>query len=327
MTSENTRAAAAKHTTISTMQARQLALSTLYFILFGFSSVTSALPHAASSNHICANDNDNGLCFVPSGASDSGQRPRNTCSNPPIDFPGLNLPALKAATLVPAGPVDIINCDAASSGMAVWLTQVRDYAAQASRDAFFGIRSRHGFKALFKANRNIEAVRNVYEKIAAGAIPFSEADGGCVKGQRPAVFCINKPGGHLEHAVPGALIETCGSGRIKAFVSTDAPNIVMVCPAMMSMPDISDQRLQCPRQEGGKLVPNNEALGYSPQAVLTEEFAHMYLGMDEDHAEKYQVQDAVDLGEAESMNNGPSWALFLGCKYCPWSNQAGSCVD
>ena len=236
--------------------------------------------------------------------------PADTNSIPELDFPGLNLTALAEKEFFQRGPFDIINCGGAEDIVGGWLAETQAIAKQAYNNAALGTRSRYGFQALFKSQLNVPKVRDVYNKINTGPAPFNSGPSG---NKRPAVVCVND-----NDALPDKLKQACASTP-RAMVSTDYPHAVLMCPKIIGLTTFDDARISCPTVVSNKLRPNNDWILRVPSAILVEEFAHMYVGLKEIFPEKYKVQDAVDLSEKDSLDNGPSYALYASGKFacCP----------
>lgn len=230
-----------------------------------------------------------------------------TCRVPDVDFPGLNITALEASSLVQYGPFDILNCspDKLDNTVKGWLNQMNTLATRARRNAALGDRSRYGFHALFKSHQNVPYVMGIYNNMVQGTIPFTS---GCSAGKRPALVCVNN-----QIAIPQSVRDFCDEG-LQAWVGTDAPHAIFMCPAMRNLFDLSDNRVQCPPLVDNKVL-NYGNLGNVKGVILVHEFVHMYGHINETLEEAYTIQQAVDMDEHGSLQNGASYGYFAACEF------------
>ena len=254
----------------------------------------SAVAHARpQSTDQCPN---NGICPNPDNSNT-----HSSCGIPTIDFPGLDLDALRAKDTVKAGTVEIINCGPFADTVKQWLAKTQQIAQAAAVEASLGVRSPYGFQAIFKDQSQVDKVSGVYHRIADMVTPYS----GCLADKSPAIMCV-------VGSVPQTLNDVCTLGGVNAFVTTDVPWVVMICPRVASFPSLDS--VKCPGRANNQATPNDDALLRAPESILVEEFAHMYLGLDENHVEKYGIQDQIDMSAADSLLNGPSYASYSTCK-------------
>ena len=217
-----------------------------------------------------------------------------------IEFPGFDLAALTTRDKL---VFDIINCkEDELLKVREWIPIVLSDATMASNDARFGIHSRFGFQALFKEGRSIPKVQQTFNKIATGAKPFQD---GCWANYTAALVCVND-----DPFITEDLHEECSTAS-RAFVTSDYPYAVFLCPTILEAPGYDDtQDLRCPNIAQNRLVPNTPELGESFGGIIMEELAHVYLGVLEIFPEAYNIQDAVDLNVTQSLENGASYAFY-----------------
>ena len=279
------------------MLAAARATSILPLLCFLVSAPALALPEP---------QNDIPTIFANAAA---GKGPK--CSPVYNDFPGFNLTLAAERDLVPLGPYDAINCGYHIVDLRYGLGSMQRWANLVVEDAAFGVNSDFGFRSFFKSNNSINAVSSIFRQIAEGAVlPDNE----CYPNARPAVFCVNS-----NDVVPRKLRDVCVADRT-AFFNLDYPHVVMICPRIWGLPDLRERNVRCPRVgRRGKLTPNNDVIAQNPQALLVHELVHVYKGTRQRSVEKYQIQDAVDLNEADSLWNAASYALYFACESSAFS--------
>ena len=223
------------------------------------------------------------------------------CRSPGMNFPDFDFNATRSKDFLQAGNSTIINCKALAPTVARWLAEIQRYAKKAQRDSALGVRSPNGFQALFKDDSSKGIVQSLFGKIATGAPVFK---GGCLNSRAPDILCVND-----DPAISPGMRRNCNSAR--AFISSDFFNMIMLCPTIFYLPEIDDRVRTCPSLVSNKLVPNDQLLSSNPQSVITEELAHMHLGVSGDMTETYKIQDAVDLPPPESLDNAPSYGFYF----------------
>ena len=229
--------------------------------------------------------------------------PAPKCKTRLTDFPGFNLTLAYEQDLQSLGPYDIVNCAHHASTARYALSTTQRFAALAASDSLLGPASEFGFTALFKSPNAVPRVHELLNNVAEGSVPYR---GGCYPGFRPAVMCIN-----ANQVVTRKMRALCNQGY-PAFTNTAFPHVVMLCTSVWGLPDIRERNVKCPTLDTqGKLTPNTGALAMNPQALLVHEFLHVYNGVAGSGDEKYNLQDAVDLSEEDSLWNANSYALYV----------------
>lgn len=221
------------------------------------------------------------------------------------DLVEYDLPALVAANRIRAGPYDIVNCNATEARILnKTVTAMRHSAKHTAIDARRGVRSSHGFWALFNTDQNQPFVKETFQKIAKGA-SLSLYPTGDPDEHRPTFLCASKhsPG------LPKTLHKQCEDAI--ASVTTDRHNVVSLCPAFWTLPTYPSN--VCPRvRRNGKMDPS--ILSFTPNKVscLTHETVHIYAGFHhpEEFREAYSLQQCIDLDDGDSVKNAQNFVNY-----------------
>ena len=249
------------------------------------------------------------LCFS-SFSSTQSNTTSDCCPFAELDDPELDIAALTAANRISNGPYDIVNCDSSERVILYkYIDYVRAYANHTVRDAQKGIKSTHGFWALFKSDDNRQFVTDVFESIANGAPTYPSAANG---EYRPTLLCAS------EHSpdIPETVHQNCAWGPTANYVSTDHSNVIIVCPEWWEQR--REAPLQCPHVlRNGKMMPPGMNLADHKIGILIHELAHVYVGLraPEDFPERYRLEECVNLSKEESIENASSYAFYASCRY------------
>lgn len=228
------------------------------------------------------------------------------CKTTYTDFPDFNLTLAAERDLQSVGPFDIINCAHHTSDARYALATTRRFAAAAANDSRLGVDSEFGFAALFKSNNAAARVNLILSKIAYGTIP---SRAGCYPGARPTVLCVNS-----NDVITNRMRELCNMGH-PAYTNKAFPHVVILCPSVWYLPDMRASEVKCPTLDAkGKLTPNDGVIALNTQATIVHEFVHIYQRFIDMGDEAYNIQDAIELNEKDSLRNPSNYALYVAGK-------------
>lgn len=175
-----------------------------------------------------------------------------------------------------------------------------------------GLSSPNGFPALFKTEANIAPVTALFQHIAnkdrlnTGVIRY------------PVIFtCVNPGERHT-----GKMFQYSLQHPDVPAASDSKTNDIFVFPLfweLMRGPSYA----QCPGIEENKALPNDGRLVANQYGTLVHELADKYLhfGESREHwtasVESYNVQDAIELSEGDSLQNAQNYALLACCEFPP----------
>ena len=228
-----------------------------------------------------------------------------------------------------SGNYQILGCGAGqpnsqASKLQAILPHVYNNLQPVIADVALGTSSTHGYWAFFKDNRNIANIKTIFQNMAAGSPVQVSSEGRDINPlsiRWPTFVCIN-PG------VPevAGFYATCTQGAMGGNIPMAHhvnSELIGICPLFWELadrvgeaPSISD----CPRVRRNTLTPNTNNLAVQQQGQIVHELAHLYgVGSEpgawlEGEYEIYNVNDAVNLDEADSLVNAQNYALYYGCE-------------
>lgn len=188
-------------------------------------------------------------------------------------------------------------------------------------DIVQGTSSHHGYRAFFKTNRHLEAVRRVFQDIADGPDILTgmwNSDTRSFIGPThwtvPTLVCAN-PG------EPDTLLgqKTCIAsepqehGIVRVAGVAKHSGIVYLCPVFFSLPRIA-RKSACPfvHPAGNRFAGNGADLVRTQYAILVHELVHVYnAGASEEVVEEvYDIQETVGLNASASFVNAQNFAFY-----------------
>ena len=182
-------------------------------------------------------------------------------------------------------------------------------------DAKLGTRSKHGFAAFFKSDRNINQVIARYQNIVKGhPVIVSEARAAATRGDRtpqPVFICVNEDDSRTAKA-----LEHCKQRPTEIVLIEPGVEWVMVCPQFFDDAQARDAAQPCPKvQPDGKFKEGDRALLAGRYADVVHMLIRLY-----DRAATYNIQgaqsmqEAVELDARNSLKSAVAYGYYAGGK-------------
>ena len=165
------------------------------------------------------------------------------------------------------------------------------------------------YRAFFKTNNNLDAVRQVFTDMINGANVLAvDLKNNVTRWSPPTLVCADNDQAFLTH-----LMESCTTLPRSVMYVMQPAKIVAVCPVFWTLPRIV-RRPACPRvARDGRLLTEPFNLRTTQFAVLVHELAHVYNRFDR-REEVYDLMDLVDLSAETSLENAQNFASYAACK-------------
>ena len=164
------------------------------------------------------------------------------------------------------------------------------------------------YRAFFKTNANVDAVRQVFTDIINGPniLMFDAQD--VAHWASPTIVCADgdEPLLHL-------LREQCDSPIRPVANILQPARIVSICPIFWTLPRIA-RKAACPWVVDGELKTEPWNLRTTQYAVLVHELVHVYNRFD-DRNEVYNMADVVGLNATRSLENAQNFASYAAGKW------------
>ncbi|KAL8720151.1 MAG: hypothetical protein Q9225_002939 [Loekoesia sp. 1 TL-2023] len=186
-------------------------------------------------------------------------------------------------------------------------------------DVELGTASKHGFRSIFKSNKNKSFVRSVFHAIAEGGNITRKTGKPSDTFLNPTIICLNPNSEIITNNMfyDYFCVNDAAATRWTAASTEPDTNFVVLCPPFWHLRlGLTDDA--CPSVVGTRrrrrLEPNDDALMESKYAVLLHELVHLYNPFEPsaevDIDEKYLIQDLVDLDAAEALANAQSYTAY-----------------
>lgn len=213
-----------------------------------------------------------------------------------------------------SGNYHILYCYANSTTsqaayLKAFLPQVFSSLEAVLRDLKLGTASRHGYKAFFKTDDNVEAVRDVFQKMIDGPDVLSGMATQEKRLTAPTFICANE--GEPDTAI---LRQTCGRPVRPVMYVGENQGFVTICPLFWSLRRIPPRRA-CPSISDNQFASDGIALGQNQFAITVHELVHLFNPHDDMRQEVYDIRDVFNLNATRSFENAHNFALYAAGKY------------
>ena len=156
------------------------------------------------------------------------------------------------------------------------------------------------YRAFFKTNNNLDAVRQVFRDIINGSSFPSVGARNLTIVSPPLLVCADANQPFLHH-----FRDACEDSVM--YVGFPA-KVVAVCPYFWTVPRVA-RRSACPWVEDGRLMTEPWNLRTTQFAVLVHELVHIYNRFD-GREEVYDMEDLVGLSAKRSLENAQNFATY-----------------
>lgn len=219
--------------------------------------------------------------------------------------------------LTKSGNYDIVYCKANEApSHADYLKALIPYIQSILEDSVLpdlerGIAS-PAYKAYFKTNSNLDAVRQVFTDIISGRNVIYTA-GNVTSRAPPTLVCAETDEPYVQ---PLRLMDRCNLPS-RPVMSILQPNkVVSICPIFWTLSH-GARKAACPWVSNGEIIsPDAWNLVTTQFAVFVHEMAHMYNEYDA-REEVYDVKNAVALNATRSLENAQNFAYYAACECFP----------
>ena len=175
-----------------------------------------------------------------------------------------------------------------------------------------GSDSEPAYKAFFKTNNNLEAVRSVFQDMIDGPDVLSAPRGNLSQKARwtpPTFICANKG-----EADTVRLYRRClGNPHPVMYVEKNS-GFVTICHSFWQLPKIP-RRESCPGVAHNQFDANGWLLATNQYAILVHELVHLFNKNDDMKKEKYDLREAFDLNATRSLENAQNFGYYAACMY------------
>lgn len=164
------------------------------------------------------------------------------------------------------------------------------------------------YRAFFKTNANIDAVRQVFTDIINGPDVLSVGARNVTHWSPPTLVCADADEPFLRH-----LRDECNSPTRPVANVLQPAKIISICPIFWTLPRIV-RKAACPRVVNGELLTEPWNLRTTQYAVLVHELVHIYNRFD-DRNEVYDLADVVGLNAMRSLGNAQNFASYAASEW------------
>ena len=206
-----------------------------------------------------------------------------------------------------SGNYQIVFCNANTTGShAAYLQTLIPYMQSSLqavlRDLDRGTAS-PAYRAFFKTNNNLDAVRQVFTDIINGPDVLSPGFQNIPRWSRPTLVCADAEEPFLQH-----LRDQCKTLSRPVMNTMQPAKIVSICPIFWTLPRIA-RKAACPWVANGELLTEPWNLVTTQYAVLVHEMVHVYNRFDV-REEVYQMGDVIGLDATRSLGNAQNFASY-----------------
>ena len=208
-----------------------------------------------------------------------------------------------------SGKYLIVYCNATTTGSHVTYLQALIPYMQSLLQAILTDLDRGtaspAYRAFFKTNNNLDAVRQVFTDMINGTSMLTvDTENNVTRLSPPTLVCADTDQAFLSH-----LMENCRTTPRAVMYVMQPAKIVAVCPIFWTLPHIA-RRPACPRvARDGRLLTEPRNLRTTQFAVLVHELVHVYNRFDR-MEEVYDLMDLVDLSAEKSLENAQNFASY-----------------
>lgn len=213
---------------------------------------------------------------------------------------------------VESGNYVILYCNANTAGSAAAYLQALIPFMQSSLQAVLtdldrGIAS-PAYRAFFKTNANVDAVRQVFTDIINGSDILVIDNQDVAHWVFPSIICADGDEPFLDD-----LLDLC-NGFLRPVANVLQPSkILSLCPMFWTLPRVA-RKAACPRVVNGQLETEPWNLRTTQYAVLVHELVHIYNRFDETY-EVYDLADVIGLNATRSLGNAQNFASYAAGKW------------
>ncbi len=163
------------------------------------------------------------------------------------------------------------------------------------------------YRAFFKTNDSLDAVRHVFTDIINGSAVLSVGPQNVTEWSPPTLVCADADQPFLHH-----LMDNCNTPDRPVMNVMQPAKIVTVCPIFWTLPRVA-RRAACPWVADGTLMTEPWNLRSTQFAVLVHELVHVYNRFDR-REEVYRMNDVVGLSAERSLENAQNYASYAACE-------------
>lgn len=164
------------------------------------------------------------------------------------------------------------------------------------------------YKAFFKTNNNLDAVRQVFTDIINGPDVLSVSIGNATHWSPPTLVCADADEPFLTH-----LLDNCNTPSRPVMNILQPAKIVSICPIFWTLPRIA-RKAACPWVANGEILTEPWNLRTTQYAVLVHEMVHVYNRFDS-REEVYDLQGVIGLNATRSLENAQNFATYAAGEY------------
>ena len=175
-----------------------------------------------------------------------------------------------------------------------------------------GTNSNRGYKAFFKTNDNLEAVRNVFQNMIDGPDVLSAPGGNLSQNAQwtpPTFICANDGQNDTIR-----LYERCKGNPHPVMYVEKNSGFVTICPIFWQLPRIPHKE-SCPKVARNQFTTNGWLLASNQYAITVHELVHLFNRHDVMKSEVYDLRDAFDLNATRSLENAQTFGYYAACMY------------
>lgn len=159
------------------------------------------------------------------------------------------------------------------------------------------------YRAFFKTNASIDAVRQVFTDIINGAIILTVGAQDVARWSPPVIVCAD-----ADEPVLNLLREKCNAPNRPVAIVLQPAQILSICPLFWTLPRVA-RKAACPSLVNGELLTEPWNLRTTQYAVLVHELVHIYNRFN-DRTEVYDWLGVVGLNASRSLGNAQNFASY-----------------
>ncbi|KAL9136617.1 MAG: hypothetical protein Q9175_002177 [Cornicularia normoerica] len=174
------------------------------------------------------------------------------------------------------------------------------------------------YRAFFKTNNNLDAVRQVFTDIINGSKVLTVDALKVTRWSPPVLVCADADESSLNY-----LLNECNTPIRPVMLVIEPAKFVSICPIFWTIPRIA-RKAACPRVANGELLTEPWNLRTTQYAVLVHEMVHVYNRFNVKE-EVYDMADVVGLDATRSLENAQNFASYAAGEWCISVCDAGQC--